>query len=69
MELLKKILSANRLAKWEIKPFDAWLFVCFVFLGSFLLSSLFVAAYSFFSGAEQDFESLPSSWHPDLDYN
>ena len=59
MEMLQKILSANRLAKWEIKPFDAWLFVCFVFLGSFLLSSLFVAAYSFFSGTEQDFESLP----------
>ena len=59
MELLQKILNANRLAKWEIKPFDAWLFVCFVFLGSFLLSSLFVSAYSFLSGAEQDFESLP----------
>ena len=59
MELLQKILRTNRVAKWEIKPFDAWLFVCFVFVGSFLLSSLFVAAYSFFIGAEQDFESLP----------
>ena len=59
MELLRKILYANRLAKWDIKSFDAWLFVCFVFLGSFLLSSLFVSAYSFLSGAEQDFESLP----------
>ena len=59
MELLQKIRSSNRLAKWDIKPFDAWLFVCFVFLGSFLLSGLFVSAYSFLSGAEQDFESLP----------
>lgn len=59
MELLQKAFSANRLARWDIKPFDAWLFVCLVFLGSFLLSSLFVAVYGFLSGSEQDFESLP----------
>jgi len=59
MELIDKIRNSERLAKWNISPFDFGLFVCFVLLGSFLFSGVFVSAYEYISGAERDFESLP----------
>lgn len=59
MELLEKIRDSERLAKWNISPVDFGLFVCFLLMGSYLLSGLFVSAYAYFSGVEQNFDSLP----------
>jgi len=59
MELLEKIRKSGRLAKWNISPIDFWLFICFLLMGSYLLSGLFVSAYAYVSGTERDFESLP----------
>ncbi len=59
MELLEEIRSGKRLAKWNISPIDFGLFLCFVLMGSFLLSGLFVSVYAHLSGEEQDLESLP----------
>ena len=59
MELLEEIRSGNRLAKWNINPIDFGLFICFVFMGSFLLSGLFVSGYAYLIGGEPELESLP----------
>lgn len=59
MELFDKIRNSERLAKWNISPFDFGLFVCFVLMGAFLLSGVFVSIYGHLSGDEADFESLP----------
>lgn len=59
MELIEKIRNSDRLAKWSISPVDFGLFICFVLMGSYLLSGLFISAYGYISGEEQDFESLP----------
>lgn len=59
MDLATRLNQYNRLARWDIRPIDAWLFVCLVLIGASLLSGVFVNGYYFFSGAEKDLESLP----------
>ena len=59
MEIFEKLRSGNRLAKWNINPIDFWLFVCFVLIGSFLLSGLFATGYAYLTNGEPDLDSLP----------
>lgn len=59
MELLRKLDQCKRLGKWEIRPVDAWLFVCLVLISAYLLSSLFVSVYQYFSQTALELDSLP----------
>ncbi len=59
MEFFDKVQNSKRLSKWDIRPSDFALFICFLLSGAYILSGVLVGAYSYFSGDARDFESMP----------